>query len=70
MQTLSAKKHQELMTAKWHKKCEEWKPEVSNFPQLAMFGFHRNYGYVTFDERKSCWRRTRKESIEAFLRWK
>jgi len=72
MQTLPAKKHQEIMTKKWHEACDKWIPNETGFgfPQLIMYGFHRNYGYVTFDDRKACWRRTKKESIEAFLNCK
>jgi hypothetical protein len=66
MQTLSAKKHQEIMTQKWHDACKNWNPYNGGFPNLAMYGFHRNYGYVTFEGHSSCWRKTKKESIQAF----
>ena len=68
--TRTAKNDQELMTAKWHKACADWKPSsngsAEGFPQLSMYGFHRNYGYVTRGEHGACWRKTKAESIEAF----
>ncbi len=68
--TRTAKKDQEIMTAKWLKDCANWKPNqygtADGFPQLSMYGFHRNYGYVTRGIHKACWRKTKAESIEAF----
>lgn len=70
MKTMPAKQHQEMRTRKWHEDCDNWHRNggIQSFPQLAMYGFHKNYGYVTFDPNggTSCWRRTKKESIEAF----
>ena len=73
MQTLSAVKHQQLMTRKWHEACAKWDGlSTQSYPQLSMYGFHRSYGYVTFDLElhRSCWRKSKKESIEAFKNWK
>lgn len=71
MKTLKASEHQQIRTQKWHDDCDKWHRDrgLQSFPQLAMYGFHRNYGYVTFDETRVCWRRTKKESIEAFRKW-
>lgn len=71
MQILTAKAHQEMMTKRWHEDCAKWHRNggLQSYPQLAMYGFHRNYGYVTFENGISCWRKTKKESIEAFLKW-
>jgi general stress protein 26 len=66
MMTLSAIKHQELMEKKWRDACEKWTPGSGGFPNLSMYGFNKKYGYVTFDKRGAYWRRTKKESIEAF----
>ena len=68
MNTMKASEHQALRERKWHEDCSKWHRNggLQSFPQLAMYGFHRNYGYVTFDDRRACWRKTKKESIEAF----
>ncbi len=68
MQTLSAVKHQQLMTKRWHDACAKWTPQSGGFPQLSMYGFHKNYGYVTFDleSHRSYWAKTKSESVESF----
>lgn len=63
---MTAVNHQKMMTAKWHKACDEWKGMPHPFPQLAMYGFHRNYGYVAFQGRFSMWRRTKRQAIADF----
>ena len=72
MRTLKASEHQAMRDSKWHNDCAKWHRDggLQSFPQLAMYGFHRNYGYVTFDPNggTSCWRRTKKESIEAYIK--
>ena len=68
MQTLTVKKHKELMTARWQKHCDEWDPYAGGFPQLAMYIFDKNYGYVTFGRTCHIWRRTKRESIKEYTR--
>ena len=71
MKTMKASEHQSLRERKWYDDCAKWHRDggLQSFPQLAMYGFHRNYGYVTFDGGRACWRKTKKESIEAFKKW-
>ena len=69
--TLKASEHQQMRERKWHEDCDKWGRDggLQSFPQLSMYGFNRNYGYVTFDPngRTACWRRTKKDSIAAFI---
>lgn len=71
MQTVTAKRHNEISRQRWNEACSKWHRNrgLDSYPQLSMYGFNRNYGYVTFDLdlHTSCWRKTKKESIEAFL---
>lgn len=68
MITVTAKKHEEIMMQRYHLACSNWKPEQGGFPQIAFYGFHKSYGYVTYDldKHSACWRRTKAESIKAF----
>ena len=70
MQTTTSKKYEEIMMRRYHEACSKWKPEEGGFPQIAFYGFHKSYGYVTYDLEIdiNCWRKTKKGSIEAFKR--
>jgi len=67
-QTLTAKNHDAIMINRYKTDCAKWIPENGGFPQIAFYGFHRKYGYVTFDLdlHTSCWRKTKSKSIIAF----
>lgn len=72
IKTMTALEHQKMRESKWHEDCAKWSGNegLQSFPQLSMYGFHKNYGYVTFDTngRTSCWRKTKQESIESFIK--
>jgi hypothetical protein len=66
--TVTSKKYESIMMKRYDEACEKWTPKTGGFPQIAFYGFHKAYGYVTYDHdiHLACWRKTKKESIEAF----
>jgi hypothetical protein len=68
METTTAKNYEEIMMQRYSEDCGNWKPENGGFPQIAFYGFHKSYGYVTYDLEihSACWRKTKSESITAF----
>lgn len=72
MQTLPIKKFNEMMTRRWKEACNKWDYSrgLDGYPHLGAYIYDKNYGYVTFDldRHSSCWRKTKKESIEAFVK--
>lgn len=66
--TTTSKQYESIMMARYSEACAKWSPEIGEFPQIAFYGFHKSYGYVTYDHElhSACWRKTKKESIEAF----
>jgi len=69
MQTLSAKKYNDYMTAKWNRdwnqaKCEgrDW----SCMPQLAFYISEKKSGYWSFNDKTAYWAKTKQESITNF----
>lgn len=77
MKVLQVKEYNRIEMQKYSKRCDEWSDLGGHnsgqpFPQQAFFGFYTNQGqfrqtgYVAFNDKKACWRATKKEAIEAF----
>lgn len=68
--TVTGKKYDEIMTARWHEACKKWDIShgIDSYPQLALYIWNKTYGYVTYSHEihSAVWRRTKKESIKAF----
>jgi hypothetical protein len=66
METLHVKKYNAKQTRKWEKDCEQARingRHFSTMPQLVMYLFNKNYGYVAFGNNKALWAKTKKEVI-------
>lgn len=64
METLTAKKYNEQQTLKWHKnydrtlkQIKEGSKSFGELPQLAMYIFNKNYGYVAHEGNTAIWDR-------------
>lgn len=71
MEVLSVKKYNAMKTAKWQADYEQVQREINvgkrnytELPQLAFYIYNKNYGYVAFNEKRSCWAKTKKAVIE------
>jgi hypothetical protein len=66
METLHVKKYNKKQEAKWHKDYDNAKKagrSWAEMPQLVMYLFNKNYGYVAFGNNKALWAKTKKEVI-------
>jgi hypothetical protein len=64
----SVKKFNDRKTNKWHNDCAKWIPNEFGYgyPQLIMYIYEKNYGYVASENRCSIWRKTKKQVIADF----
>ncbi len=69
MTTLPVKDYNAIQVKKWHiayTKAKKRDLTLHELPKLISYLFDKNYGYVTFEEARAVWAKSKIESIIKF----